>query len=392
MLKKQILDFEHLKNLVHEGESIVLEFKPEKDVKLKGYKNRILRGIVALANARGGNLVIGVEKIGTKHKIVGTSLTQDYILNWLSELINSYVDPPDLSFNVYVIESSEKVIRCIGIFVEPSVTKHALRHHGRSSQKHGYHLFLRIGDSSREVDFGTFWSVAFSKLIESFLAFPEQIQMRIPDISVTIERKFDLEEAEWYTQEIKKKYEPSVTQRLLEEFRTKLTDLPYDNVEHWNKEIKVFISSLLDIINNQLDDEEKRIQALDFLRIITHRCDKETFEDIKIKFLDKLLTLYNKILHNHQLVKVHDILDLIQSLNNYEPKFFKKILIDAIYYWNDEEFASRYHDLDFYRCTDKNAIKEVRSELLNMMSKFKQEGDMNKTERTEKFYEIIRNL
>lgn len=98
MLRKPILNFEYLEKLVREGESILLEFKPENDVEEKGNENRILRGVVALANTRGGNLVIGVEKRGNTHKIVGISLTQDYILNWLSGLINSYVDPPRFIF------------------------------------------------------------------------------------------------------------------------------------------------------------------------------------------------------------------------------------------------------------------------------------------------------
>ena len=61
MLRKQISNFEYLENLIREGESIILEFKPENDVEEKGYENRILRGVVALANTRGGNLVIGAR-------------------------------------------------------------------------------------------------------------------------------------------------------------------------------------------------------------------------------------------------------------------------------------------------------------------------------------------
>lgn len=392
MLRKQISNFEYLENLIREGESIILEFKPENDVEEKGYENRILRGVVALANTRGGNLVIGVEKRGNKHKIAGTLYTQDYILNWISALINSYVDPPDLSFNAYEIESSEKDIRCVCIFVEPSVIKHALRHYGRKSQRLGYHLFLRIGDSSREVDFGTFWSVAFNKLIESFSTFSERIPTLTPSLSVSIERKFDLDKAEWYLQEIKKKHTPLVMQRLLEEFRTQLTDLPYAASEDWTKEIKVFTSSLFDIIQNNLDDEEQKLQALDFLQLIAHRCDKDTFEEIRVRFREVLQALYNNMLQNHQIKKAHDVLDLLQALNNYEPKFLKKLLMDAIYNWNDEEFESRYNDLDFYRCTDKNAIKEVKSELVSIMSKFTNDGDMKKAERSEKFYEMIRIL
>lgn len=256
--------------------------------------------------------------------------------------------------------------------------KHALRHYGRKSQRLGYHLFLRIGDSSREVDFGTFWSVAFNKLIESFSTFSGRISSLTPDISVSIERKFDLDKAEWYLQEIQKKHDPSVMQRLLEEFRVQLTDLPYAASEDWTKDIKVFTSSLFDIIQNNLDDEEQKLQALDFLQLIAHRCDKETFEEIRIRFRDALQVFYNNMLQNHQIIKAHDLLDLLQDLDIYEVKFLKKLMMDAIYYWNDEEFEARYNDLDLYRCTDKNAIKELKSELLGMMSKFTNEGDIKK--------------
>jgi len=393
-LSQQISDFGHLENLVREGESIVLEFKPENDVNEKGNENRILRGVVALANTRGGNLVIGIEKIGDKHEIVGTSSNQDFILNWLSQLINSYVDPPDLIFNVYTIEFLEKNKKCICIFVERSVTKHALRHYGRKSQKLGYHLLLRIGDSSREVDFSTFWSVAFNNLMDTLSTIPQRIPSPLhpSDISVELERKFDLNSAVWYLQEINKKYESSVEQRLLDEFRTKLTNLPYASQTIWTEEIKKFVSSLFRFIEEQLRDKKQIYKALDFLHIISHRCDNETLEEIQKRFLGVLETLYEEILENHQLTKAHDLLDLLQTLNNYDITLMNKLLMDAICSWSDEEYGARYNDFEFYHYKDKEVIKELKSKLVSMMSKYKEKGDVSKAERIEKLYDKVRVL
>lgn len=393
-MREKIQNFQHLESLVDVGESIILEFKSENVVEDKGNENPILRGTVALANTRGGNLVIGVEKRGEKHEIVGTSYNQDFIQNHISQLIDSYVDPPNLPFTAYSIKSEEEKVICIAIHVDRGPTKYALRHFGRKSQKYGYHMLMRIGDSSREVDFGTFWSVAFTSLIETLSSIPKQITSPIQtsDISVVHNKKFELNGAEWYLQELNKKLHPAIEERLLNEFRSKLANLEYDHVNAWTEDIKKFVSSLLDYIDKKLGDEERRNRVLDFLKIMINRCDKETKEKIYNRFLITFEDLYEQMLENHQLTQAQDLLSLLQYLKNYDLNFMNKLVMNAINKWDDNEFSQRAGGLQFYYVQDKDGLKQLKSKLVNLMSKYREQGNDIKFSRSARIYDLIRNI
>jgi hypothetical protein len=385
-MDERISSFEELEKLVRDGESQVLEFKPENEVEVKGNDNRILRGVVALANARGGNLVIGVIKEGNAHKITGTKYAQDYVLNWISSLVKSFVDPPDLRFSVYPVESRDG-LRCICIYMPRSGTKYALRYFGRESKKApSYFLLLRLGDSSGEVDFSTFFSIALNNLLEGLSSLPSQI--RTSEIPTFQEpgTKFDLEGLGWYLNELKKSLEPSVKQKLVDEFQNRLTDLPRNYSTAWTTEIKTFASSLLDFIKSHVEDEQFRDKMFLFLDVISDRCDEDTLNKTRELFLSKLDDLYE----NPGIKKNSHLLSLMQGLRNYDPKFMKKLLMDALDNWNKDEFDRLYTNIELHRLADKKEVMKLRSDLIDIVSESKKMSNQERSERATKFYELIR--
>ena len=72
-----MISYTELERLSKIGESEKLEFKPSTFPDKPGSENPVLKGIVALANTRGGTLIIGVEKQGDDYIILGHDESQD---------------------------------------------------------------------------------------------------------------------------------------------------------------------------------------------------------------------------------------------------------------------------------------------------------------------------
>ncbi len=166
------------------GETERLEFKSDM-YQSKGIENPILRGIVALANTQGGNLIIGLKKNEetNKHDIIGCSESVEDVKNKLHSWLHDYIDPPNLEYDVYRIDTASNK-HCIGIEVKKKADKiYAIRAKARTHQyKQGnlidnptsYFLVKRYGSSTKKLEFFRFTRDVFSEWVSSLLSVSEQ--------------------------------------------------------------------------------------------------------------------------------------------------------------------------------------------------------------------------
>lgn len=373
------------------GEDESLEFKPHLFENLKGIKNPILKGVVALANARGGNLVIGVEQKKGTWVICGTSHNEEDVKNWFSQIVYEYVEPDGLPFRVYPIVSTEKNLKCVAIEVGESRGRYfAVRYSGRSSKKKpSYYFPLRIGDSNRLVDFHGFVRNIFSNWVMGLSAVSER--EIFPSYTLTEERKFDLEKFKMRLNELKSIDEPETERIIRDELRNSLTDLPYNHVERWSDDIKKTVLELTDLLAKEFrpDNEDLRKRIVDMLYVIAYRADKETLEKIKNDFLD----IFERLYADPEVKKSSDLIKLLQVLHYYEPEYIKEMMKDAIEQWSKKDFDSRYRDIeiDRYLWKDVNRLRELRSYILKSLASARKAQDTEKVERLEKLYDIIRS-
>ena len=387
------LSFEGLERRLNVGlgEDESLEFKPHLFESLRGIKNPILKGVVALANARGGNLIIGVEQKEKEWVICGTTHDEEDVKNWFSQLVYEYVEPDGLPFKVYPIVSTEKGLKCIGIEVGESRGRYfAVRYSGRSSKKEpSYYFPLRIGDSTRLLDFHSFVRSVFSNWVMGLSAVSEK--EIFPSYTLTEERKFDLEKFKMRLDELKSIDEPETEKIIFDELRNSLTDLPYDHVEKWTDDLRKTLVELTDLLLKEFktDNEDLRKKVMDMLWIITHRADKETLEKIKHDFLG----IFEKLYADPKVKKSSYLIKLLQALHYYEPEYIKKMIEDAVEHWSKEDFDSRYRDIeiDKYLWKDFSLLKELRSFILKSLANARNIQDAEKVERLEKLYAIVRS-
>ena len=378
------------------GEDERLEFKPDLFQNKKGINNPILKGIVALANTQGGNLVIGIKQEKEKWIITGTKYDEEYVKNWLSQIVYEYVEPgPDrLLFRVYPIISEEKNKKCIGIeVVKRPQTYFAIRHSGRSSTKPtSYYFPIRIGASTRLLDFQSFVHNIFGDWLRGLSALSKveiARQYRLQE-----ERKFDLSGLRMRIDEfksIKEMSESEIEKIIFDEIRNRLPDLPIDEYEPWSDDLKKTIFELTDLLRKEfaMGDEERRKRIVSMLNIIVHRADTETREKIKHDFLEILENLYE----NPNVKKSSDLIKVLQALHDYESSYIMKMIKDAIESWTKEDFDSRYNDIeiDRYISEDVNRLKELRSYILRSLAYASKAQDTEKVERLKKLYDRIRS-
>jgi hypothetical protein len=390
------LTFEELERRLSAGlgEDESLEFKPHLFESQKGIKNPILKGVVALANSQGGNLVIGVEQRKGAWVICGTTHNEEDVKNWFSQIVYEYVEPDGLPFRVYPIISTEKNLRCVAIEVgEPRGRYFAVRYSGRSSKKEpSYYFPLRLGDSNRLVDFHSFVRNVFSNWVMGLSAVSER--EIFPSYTLTEEREFDVEKFKMRLDELKsiKGIEEPETERIIrDELRNSLTDLPYDHVKRWTDDLRGTILELTNLLLKEFKtgNEELRKRIMDMLCIIAYRADKETLEKIRHDFLE----IFERLYVDPEVKKSSDLIKLLQVLHCYEPDYIKKMIKDAIEQWSKEDFDSRYRDIeiDRYLWKDVNRLMELRSYILKSLATARKSKDMEKIERLEKLYDVIRS-
>jgi predicted HTH transcriptional regulator len=376
------------------GEDETLEFKPHLFKSRRGFKNPVLRGVVALANASGGNLIIGLEQKNAKWDICGTSLDEEYVRNWLSQVIYDYVEPDGLPFKVYRVESTSKNLKCVGIEVSKSKERYfAVRYSGRSSRKDSSYYFpLRVGESSRLLDFHSFLRSVFSNWIIGLSTISQASPFLDSTFSETIE--FDLEKFKMRIDELKsiKSIGDSETENTI---RTELEDslpyLPQNDLEPWDNSLRNATLELIDLLLEELKTGKKALQQkiLKMLYHIAYRADKKTLERIRFNFLDLLEKLYGDL----KTEKSSELIRLLQIMHYHQPKYIKKMIDDAIERWNKTDFDSRYDDIDLnaYLGRNNKRLKELRLFLLKSLAKARKAQNVDKMDRLQKLYSTIRS-
>jgi len=302
--------------------------------------------------------------------------------------------PDRLLFRVYPIISEEKNLKCIGIeVVKQTQTYFAVRHYGRSSAKPtSYYFPIRIDASTRLLDFQSFVYNIFGDWLRGLSALSKveiAREYRLPE-----ERKFDLSRLKMRIDDfksIKEIGEPETEKIIFDEIRNRLPDLPIDEYEPWNDDLKKTIFELTDLLRREfvMGDEERRKMIIDMLNIIVHRADKEIREKIKYDFLEILENLYE----DPNVKRSSDLIKVLQALHSYEPSYIMKMMEDSIESWPREDFESRYNDIDIdrYISKDVNRLKELRIYILKSLACATKAQDIEKVERLKKLYDRIRS-
>ena len=373
------------------GEDESLEFKPHLFENKKGIKNPILKGVVALANAHGGNLIIGVEQKKKEWIIRGTSLDEEYVDNWLSTIVYDYVEPDGLSFEVQSIESTKKGLKCIRIGVEKLRGVYfAVRYSGRRSTKEdklSYYFPMRIGSSSRLLDSTSFirnifsnWAMGLSEISKQEI-FPKHPRMK--------EEEFNLENFKIRIKELEEIKEEKTRRMLIGELRNILTNLPLHHMNPWSETLRKPVFELLDILKQDIanSDRDLKNRILDMLHIVTKRTDDKTLEKIKHDFLNILEEIYA----DSKTRKTSDLIRLLQILYHYEPKYMETMIKDALEKWNINDFNNRFNDIeiDKYLSGDVERIRELRLYTLKKLEVARKSGNLRMQERFGKLYSRI---
>ncbi len=126
MLKSELLE------IIASKESSGVEFKRD-DVR----PEQVAKEIVAMANLKGGRLLMGVEDDGTISGIQRADLEE-----WLMNIFSSKVHPMILPFYEEVMMDDGKRV-AIATFAEGTSKPYVLRHEGREE------IYIRVGTTSR---------------------------------------------------------------------------------------------------------------------------------------------------------------------------------------------------------------------------------------------------
>lgn len=133
------MNAKQLKELIDNGESTILEFKRKATSPKK-----IAKEISAMANTKGGHLLIGIDDDGT---VFGcpSEKTEIDILEQASQF---WIEPP-ISLNVEIINLFGKEI-IVAEIPESEYKPHKLRIEDNEKKKSNFRAYIRIGEKSIE--------------------------------------------------------------------------------------------------------------------------------------------------------------------------------------------------------------------------------------------------
>jgi len=376
------------------GEDESLEFKPHLFENKKGIKNPILKGVVALANTQGGDLIIGVKRQDRDWIICGSSLDREHINNWFSQIVYEYVEPDGLSFEVYSIESTEKDLKCIGIGINKLRGRYfTVRYSGRSSKDESnlsYYFPMRIGDSTRLLDSFSFirnifsnWAMGLSEISK---------QEIFPSYLPSEGREFELDNFRIRISEFGAITETKTRRMLIEELRNVLTNLPYNHIVTWTDNLRKPVFKLLELLRKEIetDNRELKKRVLDMLHIVALRADNETLKKMENDFLSILEEYYE----NLKIEKTSDLIRLLQILNYYSPNYMEKMINDSLERWSMSDLDNRFNDIEIGRYLSGNVdrIKKLRLNILKKIESARKTGNTLMEERFIKIYNRIRSV
>ncbi len=109
-----ISDLEILKNVIKAGESEKIEFK-------SSFSKECIETLVAFANSKGGDIIIGVDKVG---KVIGTNIGAETCQEWINQVKNA--TSPSLIPDVASFEIDNRMIAVLSVAefpIKPVSTK-----------------------------------------------------------------------------------------------------------------------------------------------------------------------------------------------------------------------------------------------------------------------------
>ncbi|RLF81170.1 hypothetical protein DRN44_06180 [Thermococci archaeon] len=177
MERKKFDSISELKEFIDsEGEeSDILEYKDYKtNDDVKRHQDEIIDCIVALANKRGGYLIIGVDD--DKNLVYANNIVFPLFKDQVEKWIDSFVDPRGL-LDMQIKRVSDDKGQCIIIYVnsKPGVC-FARRKEGREKGVTSYFFPYRIGGSTKKLNFEDFFKIYVQKFLESLAVSSELIK------------------------------------------------------------------------------------------------------------------------------------------------------------------------------------------------------------------------
>lgn len=174
--------------------------------------------------------------------------------------------------------------------------------------------------------------------------------------------------------------EMDTKKKILETIRRQITDLPYDGM---SKSIRSAVITLLNSLQNELDDRTMRKRSLDILSIISNRRDERVNAEMKELFLDRIHKMYSAF----SIEEKSDALDIIQRLERYNPQTIVQLLTDSIEKWTATEFQNLLNSIEISKL-DVKYIEQTRRRLWNWRAESKSNKEQEKVNRIDKILEL----
>jgi len=348
------MSIEEVRELIRQGESEIVEFKEEI---VSTEELSVL--MAAFANRHGGTIVIGVNDRG---EILGYSWKEGEEAR-VAQMAGH--NKPPVSYKLTTFEINGKFVAVITVMKSDFAIHQDIR--GRFP--------IRVGST-----------IQYAGIPEILSLIQERYRVTLERPAhmpvITEERKFDYKGVELYLSILPTVTSMETRQKLLEELRNKLPDLPH---HEWTDEVKSVIGKLLEALALELRNEATRERSLDMLSMVASRADTKARMKMKEMFLVKVESMY-KDLHGKQ---KHDALEIMQELHGYDPEFMGNLIWEGFEDDDEKEFKELLDAINFYHM-NKSQLTQLWRELWALRSKSEQSKDVSRIKRIDMLIDKIR--
>ena len=143
-------------------------------------------------------------------------------------------------------------------------------------------------------------------------------------------------------------------------------------------------NQIMDFIKKEIENENSLTICLDMLKILSSIRDEEIKNRLKAYFLVDIERMYNGLTVEQK----SDALRILQRLNEYNPAYMKKLILEAINAWNETDFEKLSTKIDSREIKADN-MNTIRRELYILRSKVEENGEKEKKERIDKFLDTF---
>jgi len=144
-------------------------------------------------------------------------------------------------------------------------------------------------------------------------------------------------------------------------------------------------NQIIDFIKKEIENENSLTICLDMLKRLSSIRDEEIKNRLKDYFLVDIERMYNGLTVEQK----SDALRILQKLNEHNPEYMKKLILEAINDWNETDFEKLSSKIDIHEIKDDN-ISTIRRELYILRSEAEENGEKEKKERIDKFLTELR--